>query len=177
MPGPPPKAKNRQRRNNRTSTGKQVAEITATDLIGRPDAPPPDPRWGDSDYLVAEWNAAWASPVAATWNQETDLATLRRLFDIRYEIECMEAAVGSNYMVKGSTGQDVVHPLIKERDSLRDQALKLEDRVGLSPMARLKLGVELGRAADSLEQMNAGLDGELDDDDPRFDDDVIDVSA
>ena len=54
-------------------------------------------------------------------------------------------------------GQTVEHPLIKIGNTLRSELRNLEDRTGLSPMARLRLGVKVGEAARSLDEMNRRL--------------------
>lgn len=72
-------------------------------------------------------------------------------------------------MTTGSTGQLALHPLYKHVSTLDEKITALEDRFGLTPLARLKLGAQLGDAAKSLDQLNRALtedDGE-DVPDPR----------
>jgi hypothetical protein len=64
--------------------------------------------------------------------------------------------------VLGSQGQYVLNPLYRQMVTLETEIRNLEDRFGLSPMARLKLGVTFGDAARSLADINANLE---DDDD------------
>jgi hypothetical protein len=124
-----------------------------------------------SEELLDEWVDLWSSELALTWDRKSDLAGLRRLFRMRQMVEGYELSVFSNStvydadmkpidmvpLVQGSTGQMVVNPLLKECSDLRKQILALEDRFGLSPAARLKLGIALGDAQRSLGAMNASL--------------------
>lgn len=73
-------------------------------------------------------------------------------------------------VVMGSTGQHVINPLLKRGDDLEGKIAALEDRFGLSPLKQMSLGVAVGDAHRSLEQLNARLtspQGEDEPDDPR----------
>ncbi len=118
----------------------------------------------------AAWDAFWASPLAEH-TITTDVLGLRRLFRLydqreRYLVEGAKATLSV-----GSTGQVVLNPLLKEVDTIDAKILTLEDRFGLSPMARLKLQVTLGDASRSLAELNASLgrqdEPEEESDDPR----------
>lgn len=124
--------------------------------------PPPDPR------LLAitrqAWEEFWASPLARLVSTTTDLMALRRLFMFYDEQERSMRAYRRKRMVPGSTGQPVVNPILKAIAPA--DLLALEDRFGMSPRARLTLGVILGDAARSLADLNAELDrGDASDDD------------
>lgn len=136
-----------------------------------------------SKALRDEWETLWQSELAAHWNQDSDLPAMRRLFGLYERLNKYEREAARDGMVsKGSTGQKTLHPLLKAADTLRSQILALEDRFGLTPMARLKLGIALGEAAASLDDLNKRLN-EVDegaandeDDDAEFFE-VIDVEA
>lgn len=57
-------------------------------------------------------------------------------------------------VVRGSTGQLVLHPLTKLLGSLETAMRPLEDRFGLNPLARLRLGITMHEAASSLADFN-----------------------
>ena len=128
------------------------------------------------------WVEFWKSDVAGLVN-DADLPALRRLFE-SYELRRKMLAV---YMAEpfstGSTGQTVLHPASREVASLDARIAVLEDNFGITPSARLKLGIVLGAAAKSLEDLNrefneAGEDEDEDADryaDPRIR--IIDASA
>jgi P27 family predicted phage terminase small subunit len=172
MPPPKKPADQRQRRNKPAELDRQVIQLNTA-------VAPPPPKV--SAALKRDWATLWQSEIAATWNVESDLPAMRRLFELydrvaKYEREAAKDGIVS----RGSTGQKAVHPLLKQADTLRSQILALEDRFGLSPMARLKLGIALGEADRSLDEMNrrlAGDDGGGDvdeDEDPRL---IIDVES
>lgn len=111
----------------------------------------------------------WSSSLAATWQPETDLPALVRLIQLVDEAERFRRAGRKSPLVEGSQGQPVVNPLLKQRDALLSEIRQLEDRFGLSPAARLKLGVVFADAHRSIEQLNAQIvEAAADDDDPRL---------
>lgn len=121
------------------------------------------------------WKVFWATEVAqlVTPADRMALDRLFRMYDMR---ERMERAFLAMPFTVGSTGQIVAHPASKEVASLDGRILALEDRFGITPAARLKLGITLGLAKKSLEDMNnAFVDSEPDEDDPRLRGDIIDI--
>jgi hypothetical protein len=70
-------------------------------------------------------------------------------------------------VVEGSQGQPVASPLFKVAMALDSEVRALEDRYGLTPAARLKLGIRLGEAARSLEDLARDLDDDWDEDERR----------
>lgn len=158
MPGPPPKSAGRQRRNKSglAESRPAVAEVVSIDRApSATQVPAPDPEW--SAEIVDQWQEAWCSDLGSYW-LDTDEAMVRRCFDLRHRIAVAESAAYQDGSVTvGSAGQLALHPLLKHADTLRDDLLSLEDRLGLSPMARLRLGVKLGEAAESLAKLNARI--------------------
>lgn len=75
-------------------------------------------------------------------------------------------------LVPGSMGQLTLNPLLKYAESLQKEIRALEDRFGMSPKARMALGIAFGEAARSLSDLNRMLeydDGdEADEEDPRL---------
>jgi hypothetical protein len=64
----------------------------------------------------------------------------------------------------------VLNPLLKHVAALDGEIRQLEDRFGLTPLARLRLGVTFGEAHRSLADLNRALIEEVDgdvEDDPR----------
>lgn len=129
---------------------------------------------------VERWNTFWQSDVAGAVT-DADWPALQRLFEDYDMRERLLRAYMRKPFEKGSTGQIVVHPAAREIASLDKRIEALENDFGKTPAARLALGIALGAAAKSLEQMNHEFDS-----DDRPDDDydvdprkpgVIDVSA
>ena len=65
----------------------------------------------------------------------------------------------------GSTGQPRANPLYKQVQEFQAEARQLEDRFGLSPKARLSLGITFAEAASSLDALNERLAKRMADDD------------
>lgn len=117
---------------------------------------------------AAAWDEFWAGELAQLVNR-ADLPALGRLFQMYDLRERMQRALLAEPWVAGSTGQIVAHPAAKELASLDGRIVALEDRFGVTPMARLKLGVTFGAAVKSLEDLNREFDRGDDDDAPVVD--------
>ena len=130
--------------------------------------PPPAPK-GMLAATARSWTAFWRSEAAALV-LAADLPALERLFELRDErTRCMRAARKAR-VVAGSTGQPSLNPLYRHVSTLDGEIRQLEDRFGLAPLSRLRLGVTFGEAARSLADLNAAAAGaapEEDHDDPR----------
>ena len=80
----------------------------------------------------------------------------------------VERAARRNRLVAGSKEQPVLSPLLGYVLSLDAEIRQLEDRFGLTPRARLQLGVTFGEAHRSLAELNAAfMEEQTLDDDPR----------
>lgn len=140
--------------------GRGTADIGLVEAERVAEVPPP-PHQGTGKRLLAEtveaWEAFWGSELA-TLTKVSDhpaLVRLFRLYDVRTRLERLALA---SPMVEGSKGQPRVNPVLGEMAALDGRILQLEDRFGLSPAARLKLGVSFGAAARSLEELNREFD-------------------
>jgi P27 family predicted phage terminase small subunit len=122
------------------------------------------------------WNEFWGSRLSAIVNPGTDLPALRRLFTLYDERERTYRAVKRERLVKGSQGQPVLNPLYRNLGTLDSEIRQLEDRFGLSPISRLRLGITFGEAQRSLEEMNRALDAD-DDEDPTEEDPRLEAAA
>ena len=162
MSGPPPKPKDR--RQNRVT--KSVGEILPMQRSQIPDAPA-----GLLKATEKKWQAYFLSEVSSLLN-DSDITALERLFELYDERQrCLNSARRKGRIVEGSTGQPVLNPLYKHMGELDREIRAMEDRFGLSPMARLKLGATFGEANKSLKDL---FEVDDDDDDPRKD--FIDIS-
>lgn len=161
MPAPKKPVDRLQRRNKPKAPDLRIVAMNTEDV--------PSPPKGISKLLKDEWSEIWQSPLAAYWDRSSDLRPLRRLFSLYDKLAKFERVGLKDPLSRGSTGQRILHPMLKEADEMRKQILALEQQFGMTPMARLKLGIALGEAAKSLEQLNADL---FDDDDGADADEV-----
>lgn len=124
------------------------------------------------DNLLPEtreiWESFFRSPLAGAVD-ETHLPALERLFSLIDERERAYRAIqATERIVTGSTGQPVLNPLYKLIQSFDVEIRNLEDRFGLNPKAGLSLGVQLGEAKKTLDDLNRALDDEAEEQDPRI---------
>lgn len=133
----------------------------------------PDPPPGLLASSKASWARFWSSPLARITVPDTDLLALSRLWSLYDERARMQRGIRKARLVKGSMGQPRANPLYAQMAVFDAEIRQLEDRFGLSPRSRLQLGVILGDAARSLEDVNAELESDEPDDDPV----VIDLEA
>jgi len=134
----------------------------------------PDPPPGLTDQVLVSWESYWASDVAAAAS-EVDLPLIRRLFVMYDQYAQAIEVVNKAIVVKGSTGQIRVNPLADYAFKLAGQILRLEEELGLTPLARQRLGIAVAERYRSLDELNRSLttheqgDGEDGDDvDPRI---------
>jgi len=186
--GRPPKPEDRRQRTHEREvlpavpeTESPAADVAQEDNeLAIPEAPQ-----GLLKQTRAQWVELWSSQLAQTI-AATDMPALERLFTLYDERHRAMRDFRKARLVRGSTGQPVLNPMGKLVKDLDGEIRQLEDRFGLSPQARLRLGIDLGKAADSLDALNARyraaegaqagnadpgeIEGELvdDDDDPRL---------
>ena len=124
--------------------------------------PQPDGAW--SAGTVERWQDFWTSPLAQQV-ETSDHGALRRLFWLYDEVARLTVAIEeTGRVVEGSQGQPRANPLYKQVQEFQAEARQLEDRFGLSPKARLQLGVTFAEAASSLDQLNERLAKRMADD-------------
>ncbi len=157
MSGPAPKS-------YRQRSHQGEARPVVVNMSARPRMAP-EPPAGLLDASLKSWERLWSSPLASTF-VDSDVPALARLFELRDERARASKASRRARLVAGSKGQPRLSPLISYIAQLDAEIRHLEDRFGLTPRARLSLGIQLGEAHRSLAELNAEfLEQERDDDD------------
>ena len=111
----------------------------------------PNPPSTLCDELKEAWIDYWMSQVARATDR-TDVQGITRLFWYRQQLhEAMEQwgeMSSLEKVVMGSRNEDATqtHPVFGQITKLEAQIQKLEDKFGLSPLSRARLGIELGTA-------------------------------
>lgn len=148
----PRKPVERRQRGART---KDVGTVARLPVALAASAPLPAEHWAPP---VAEgWHEFWSSPLAdPKVLKPTDVPALRRLFELRHQLELARERFDAEPEVAGSMGQPVLSPWAAEIHRLESVISKLEDRFGLTPLARLRLGVSFEEGV-SLAARNAQL--------------------
>lgn len=115
------------------------------------------------------WDRFWSSNVAELVETDSDLGAVLRWAELLDERERAASAFRSLRLVEGSQGQLVLNPLWGVVRSCDTELRALEDRLGMTPKARLQLGVTFGEAGKSLDQLNRLLERDADDDEAEGD--------
>jgi P27 family predicted phage terminase small subunit len=101
-----------------------------------------------------------------------DGETLEMLLRMRDERDTEFRMGKRQRMVLGSQGQPVINPMLAHAMVLQKEIRALEDRLGLNPAARLRLGILLGDATRSIADVNEEFEkGEFSDVDLSDDND------
>lgn len=145
--GPSPKPPERRQR-HQAPVGQLV---TLPDRV--PDVPEAPP--GLLAATRKAWDEFWSSEVAAAVDASSDMGAVRRLFSLVDERERAIRAYRRARLVAGSKGQPVLSPMFGAIRVLDVAILALEDRFGLTPRARAALGISIGQAKLTLDQLNA----------------------
>lgn len=115
------------------------------------------------------WGVFWESPLAAAV-LATDHVGLARWIRSVDEWERAMRAFRRRRIVDGSTGQPVLNPLAAYIVSREAAIREAEEKYGMTPLARLKLGIAVGQARLTAAELNKALQQEEQDDgDPNGD--------
>ena len=129
---------------------------------------PPKPTRGWLKQTRERWHEYWISDVAGV-AQKVDIPAVERLFGMYDQYARVQKVVKKSLVVRGSTGQIRTNPLAEHALKLETQILRLENELGLTPMARSRLGLAVGEAATSLASINELLNASEDPaNDPRI---------
>ena len=109
-----------------------------------------------------QWERFWSSPLVRVLVPALDVDAIETLFVLRDERQRAIQAGKKQRIVIGSTGQQVLNPLLKYALELQREIRAIEATLGLNPQSRLKLSVLLGDASRSLEDVNADLEADTD---------------
>lgn len=152
----------------RGGRGGKVATLGA--VPDRRLAIPPAPQ-GIHPVARRAWREFWRSPISQLTDPNTDGAALRRwVLCVSERQHAIEAYQGRE-IVLGSMGQDALNPLIRYAQALGKEIQHYEEQFGMSPLARMRLGIALGQAQATI----ADLQRRLDEPRARDEPDVIDL--
>lgn len=141
-----------------------VSQIAGTAPAAAGEHPPP---MGLLKQTREQWDDFWDSDVSRVVGQH-HLPALIRLFEMRDAQTRALRLYKKRPMVEGSMGQPVVNPSMGTVQALEKDIRALEDRLGLTPKAQASLGIQIGTARLTAEQLNRmaeedGREGEGDD--------------
>lgn len=124
----------------------------------------PTPPKGLTKGAAAIWREFWRSPLGDAVDYRGDGPALRRwiwLVDKRERLIERFYGDGEDRLpltVVGSTGANmVIHPLLRLEERFSREIMMYEDRFGMTALARMRLGVAIGQAHESLDAMRRRL--------------------
>lgn len=116
---------------------------------------------------VGAWDRLWQSDVVSVVDLKSDMESVVRWASLLDERERVFRVFRGQRIVEGSSGQPALNPLWAVVRACDAELRALEDRIGLSPKARLMLGITYAEAGKSLDELNRLM--EVDDDEPIAD--------
>jgi P27 family predicted phage terminase small subunit len=128
------------------------------DVALRDEAPPvPLPPRGLLARTRQRWRDYWASPVARAVDPVADLHRVERWIRAVDEYErCYPTFVRAR-LTEGSMKQTSMNPLAGYLHQLEGTIARAETELGLTPMARLRLGIAYGQARLTAAELNQAL--------------------
>lgn len=119
--------------------------------------PAPRPPGGLGTFARTRWDAFWSSPISAAVDREADMGRLVRWAWAWDELVRARSAFRRARMVDGSKGQPVLNPLEAYIQHLQAEIAGAEQQFGMTPASRARLGLVVGQARLTAEQLNEVL--------------------
>ena len=104
------------------------------------------------------WEEFWTSDLSSAIDIKSDLPVIQRLASLMDERERIYKQAKKERLVTGSQGQVVLNPLYHALLKIDAEIRNLEDRIGLNPKARGQLGISIGQAKKTLDDLNSELE-------------------
>lgn len=125
-------------------------ELESSDMPSLPVVVWPEGKSWHGQAIV-RWREMWASEVAQIWDKAGDMGRLvRYIVNFDSWLKLSEALAGRE-VVKGSRGQIRANPLFNVRTGIELELKAAEEKLGLTPVDRMRLGIDIGGAAAGLD--------------------------
>lgn len=111
----------------------------------KPSGKPPKPPDGIGIEARRVWRAFWRSAISQAVDPDADMHRLRRWMQAVDQYERVLAAFEAEMVVRGSHSM-VLNPLAHRLARLEGEIGRAEVNLGLTPIARLRLGITFGQA-------------------------------
>jgi P27 family predicted phage terminase small subunit len=137
------------------ATGKRRHDFIV--LSGGRQAEVPKPPPGLLRASERRWEAFWRSPVSQVIDPDADLPRLHRWIAASDEFARTAKLISeTGRMVLGSMGQPVLNPLYALLHDLDARLCRVEAEFGMTPMARLRLGLSIADLTEREQRIEAG---------------------
>lgn len=160
MPRPrKPRGTSKQQGTSTTRHLNAVPDDAAVDVEGGDEIPAPPP--GLRKESVERWERFWTSKLAKYVDPGSDLHRLERWIADVDEFDTLRDAYAKKRVTEGSKGQPRLNPIAGRLATLEKQIVAAENEFGMTPAARLKLGIVFdGAGPTTAADLNAMIDGE-----------------
>jgi P27 family predicted phage terminase small subunit len=112
--------------------------------------PVPLPPRGLLPVTRKRWREYFAAPVSQAIDLQSDIHAVERFFRLMDEYERCLPVFQEQRLVEGSMGQPALNPLGAYLNQLQSQMNALGAQLGMTPLGRLRLGLTLVRARESV---------------------------
>ena len=108
------------------------------------------------------WRTYWQSNLAQAADRQVDLPRIERWIETTDEYERVNAIFKQTRLVKGSTGQPALNPLAGYLAMLLAELRAAETELGMTPLARQRLGIAYGQARLTAQELRRLLREQID---------------
>ena len=158
--GPLPKEEGKRQNRRARSNLKLIAQHDPSVVVV------PEPPEGMAGAQLESWSEFWSSELSQLV-KGTDMGAVRRLWSYYQQHEDLTRVFDRSRLVSGSQGQPRLNPALDGLMKLEGAILRLENELGLTPSARLRLGITFADATNSLDALARKF--EVDDDEDLWD--------
>jgi len=158
--GPLPKEEGKRQNRRARSNLKLIAQHDPSVVVV------PEPPEGMAEAQLESWSEFWSSELSQLV-KGTDMGAVRRLWSYYQQHEDLTRVFDRSRLVSGSQGQPRLNPALDGLMKLEGAILRLENELGLTPSARLRLGITFADATNSLDALARKF--EVDDDEDLWD--------
>lgn len=133
------------------------ADPPADFVVPEPPLTVKDERLCDRALLL--WDRFWLSPVAQALDgvQGVDRYVVEEWIRAVDELELLQRVIEGSRLVQGSQGQPVNNPLTSQRDEARRVVWRCQEKLGLTPQDRARLGLTIGEGKMTAARLNQML--------------------
>jgi P27 family predicted phage terminase small subunit len=117
----------------------------------------PEPPKGLLKITKDNWTSYWQSALSSVADPATDMPAITRLFTLYDERERAFRCYKDARLFYGPAGQPTLNPMGGMMKTFDAEIRQMEDRLGLTPRARLQLGIVLAGAKKSMDDLNQSL--------------------
>lgn len=115
-------------------------------------SPEPDPGWLPA--TCERWDTFWRSELATATIDVDRETVVHRLFHYYDQWDRLRDIFDSDPVVEGSTGQPRMNPAGDQLHRIEGHIQRLEQTLGIGPLARHRLGLTVGQARMTALELN-----------------------